>query len=299
MSMIQNVKNAILRLSYQYYNLICRLKGIRIGRDCRIDGMPFVRMTKGSSISLGKSVTLTSRRRHNPLLEHAVSLRTLTPEARIILGNQVGISGSRLVCCNEISIGDYTIIGPNSLIYDSEGHDYNPEVGWKGRVCYTGRPIRIGSRCFIGTGCIIMSGVTIGDRCLIAAGTVLKTNVPDGHKAEGNPAVITALPKLLGGTAECKRSGISPSEQGPESYSTSSEQNAEAAFLAKIREALELDSRITMADEFRNYDEWDSLAFLTLIAVLKDEYDRVLTADAFNNMKTWQEVYDWIGRRVD
>lgn len=202
--MIIRIKIAILKLISHFHKLILRKHGFSFGKNCFIDGMPYVKTAKGSRISLGNNVTLISNQKHNPLLEHPVSFRTLTPEARIELAGNSGISGSNIVCCNHISIGEYTIIGPGTLIYDSEGHDYSPEVGWSQRKVRTGRPIRIGAKCFIGARCMIMSGVTIGDNCVIAAGSIITQDIPAGHKASGNPASCSPLPKMLGGVGRRK-----------------------------------------------------------------------------------------------
>ncbi|WP_289042407.1 acyltransferase [uncultured Aliiroseovarius sp.] len=48
----------------------------------------------------------------------------------------------------------------------------------------------IGSYCFIGTGSIIMPGVSIGDHCIIGAGSVVTKDVPDRSIVAGNPARI-------------------------------------------------------------------------------------------------------------
>ena len=182
-----------------------RLKGVKIPCNCWIHMMPKIRLSKQSELILGEHVTLISNPRCNPLLEHPVSIRTLTPQASIEIAHHAGISGSSLVCCNKISIGEYTIIGPGTLIYDSEGHDYSPDVGWSQRKVRTGRPIRIGAKCFIGARCMIMSGVSIGDNCVISAGSVITQDVPAGHKASGNPASYTPLPKILGGIGRQRR----------------------------------------------------------------------------------------------
>ncbi len=199
MSAIASLKLSILKTLCAFTRFRCRLKGMSFGKGCFVDGMPSLRFTRGSRIELGEDVTLISNPRHNPLLQHPVTLRTLLPEATISIGSHAGISGSRIVCCNKISIGEYTIIGPDCLIYDSEGHDYSEAEGWRGRKKRSGRPISIGEKCFIGARCMILSGVTIGNRCVIAAGSVITSDVPDGHKASGNPATLTPLPKILGG----------------------------------------------------------------------------------------------------
>ena len=199
------LKLYLLRFFSYLQILRLRFKGVTVHSSCWIHKAPCIRKANASNIALGKNVTLISNPRFNPLLERPVSLKTLTPQASIEIADNAGISGSNLVCCNKISIGEYTIIGPGTLIYDSEGHDYSPEVGWSQRKVRTGRPIRIGSKCFIGARCIILSGVTIGNNCVIAAGTVVTQDIPAGHKAYGNPAVYEPLPKVLGGVGRKKK----------------------------------------------------------------------------------------------
>lgn len=203
--MISQIKMYILRAVSKLLILRLKIKGVALPSDCWIHRMPEIRLTKGSKVILSDSVTLISNPRYNPLLEHPVTIITLTPQASIEIDHHAGISGSSLVCCNKISIGEYTIIGPGTLIYDSEGHDYSPEVGWSQRKVRTGRPIRIGAKCFIGARCMIMSGVTIGDNCVVAAGSVITQDIPAGHKACGNPATYEPLPKVLGGAGRRKK----------------------------------------------------------------------------------------------
>ena len=49
-------------------------------------------------------------------------------------------------------------------------------------------PIRIGDRCFIGGGSIILPGVVIGDGSIVGAGSVVFDDVPPGSIVAGNPA---------------------------------------------------------------------------------------------------------------
>lgn len=202
--MLVKIKIAIWRLLALTHALPLRIKGVRMGRGCFVDGKPYVRMARGSRIVLGEDVTLVSRMHHNPLVRHRMIMNALTPSAVIELGDHVGASGCSLVCCNRITVGEYTIIGPDTLLYDSEGHHYSPETGWRIRTVRSGRPITIGKKCFIGARCVILSGVTIGDNCVVAAGTVVSQDIPAGHRASGNPATYEPLPKLLGGPGRRK-----------------------------------------------------------------------------------------------
>ncbi|MCD7797806.1 MAG: acyltransferase [Akkermansiaceae bacterium] len=190
------LKLFLFRLDSGITKLRCRLRGARFGRGCVVSGMPRLRMHRGSSVVLGDHVALLSRVRHNPLVRHRVSIQTQTPEAAVEIASHAGISGSRIICVSRVSIGEYTVIGPDCLIYDKKAHVYDPEVGWSARSL-SGKPIVIGSRCYIGTSCIILKGVTIGDRCVVSAGTVVNRDVPAGHIAFGNPMRTAPLPERL------------------------------------------------------------------------------------------------------
>lgn len=59
-----------------------------------------------------------------------------------------------------------------------------------------------------------------------------------------------------------------------------------------LAEALEREDVINMEDEFRNYDEWSSIAYLSIIALMDDEYDTQIEEKEFKKIKTVQELYD-------
>lgn len=63
-------------------------------------------------------------------------------------------------------------------------------------------------------------------------------------------------------------------------------------FIALFAEALEREDEIRMEDEFRNYDEWGSIAYLSLIAMMDEEYDVQMEEADFKKLRTVQAVYD-------
>lgn len=77
-----------------------------------------------------------------------------------------------------IEIGADTLISFKTLIYT---HD--PLTG-------EDRPVRIGARCFIGGGAMILPGVTIGDECIVGGGAVVFEDVPARCIVGGNPARV-------------------------------------------------------------------------------------------------------------
>ena len=63
-------------------------------------------------------------------------------------------------------------------------------------------------------------------------------------------------------------------------------------FLELFAEALEREDEIKMEDEFRHYDEWSSIAYLSVIALMDEEYDVQIEEAEFKKLRTVQAVYD-------
>ena len=71
-------------------------------------------------------------------------------------------------------------------------------------------------------------------------------------------------------------------------------------FLEMITEIFEIEERmITMEDTFRDFDEWDSLARLSLISEIDDVYDIIIEDDSFKNLLTLNDLYTEIQKRVN
>lgn len=65
----------------------------------------------------------------------------------------------------------------------------------------------------------------------------------------------------------------------------------EEEFLTGITDALELENEAQMDDEFRDYDEWDSLMFLSLVTYLRENCSLELTPELFECVDTWEDIY--------
>lgn len=66
-------------------------------------------------------------------------------------------------------------------------------------------------------------------------------------------------------------------------------------FINLIKEAFEIEDRmLDMADRFKEFDEWDSLTQLTLIAELDEKFGVVIKMDDFKNITTLQDLYNEI-----
>ncbi len=60
------------------------------------------------------------------------------------------------------------------------------------------RPVRIGRRCYIGAGTIVLPGAVIGDGAIIGAGSLVRGEIPAGTVAVGSPARVVGEAAELG-----------------------------------------------------------------------------------------------------
>lgn len=63
-------------------------------------------------------------------------------------------------------------------------------------------------------------------------------------------------------------------------------------FIEQFKEVLEVeDKEIKMSDVFREYEEWNSLAYLSLIALYDEEYNIQIEESDFQKLKTVEDLY--------
>lgn len=92
-----------------------------------------------------------------------------------------------LVDDTHITIGDYTMIGPNVVIATG-GHPILPSLRQEGYQYNA--PVHIGKNCWLGAGVIVVPGVTIGDNTVVGAGSVVTNDLPGNVVAVGNPCRV-------------------------------------------------------------------------------------------------------------
>ena len=64
-------------------------------------------------------------------------------------------------------------------------------------------------------------------------------------------------------------------------------------FIESMSEVFERDD-IDPEDVFRDYEEWDSMAYLSLIAMIDDNYDIVIPGDEFASLNKIIDIYNYI-----
>jgi acyl carrier protein len=72
----------------------------------------------------------------------------------------------------------------------------------------------------------------------------------------------------------------------------------ENQFLLNVKEALEISDRdLSLTDNFRDYEEWDSLKQLSLIAMLDEQYGVEIEYKDFRELKTLGDLLSEVKKR--
>ncbi len=185
------VKWALLTLQSRHTIGRLRRRAATIGRGTVFVGKPIISVVPGSTFAIGERGSLISRGAETALgTNHPVVLRTMVPGARLVIGNDVGVSGGSIIAAYSVTIGDGGLIGANVTIVDTDFHSLaSPARRYESiPIPSPDDAVTIGRNVFIGTGAIILKGSAVGDNAIIGAGAVVKGSVAAGTTVIGNPA---------------------------------------------------------------------------------------------------------------
>lgn len=100
----------------------------------------------------------------------------------------------KIVCLDEIKIGDDCLFASNVQIYDHD-HNYSEIDVLISKQGYVTAPVEIGNNVWVGANVIILKGVNVGEGAVIGAGSVVTNNIPPYAIVEGVPAKIIKFRK--------------------------------------------------------------------------------------------------------
>jgi acetyltransferase-like isoleucine patch superfamily enzyme len=161
-----------------------RSQCVAIGTGFRMEELPYIQGR--GRIVIGDRVWLSGQ----PQIAFGRSLTAL-PELVIgdgtFIGHHCGFNVAR-----SIRIGCHCLLASGVLVFDMDGHPLDASHRRAGEPTPPEAiaPVVIGDDVWIGTGAMILKGVTIGDRSIIAAKSVVTKDIPPDTVVAGNPARV-------------------------------------------------------------------------------------------------------------
>lgn len=183
-----------IRLKYFIIKNILLFKwnnSVNFGSSLRIRGPFKFDIRNGASLQIGDNLSLTSSLMINPLGRNLKSMFQIDENAKIVIGDNVGMSCVSLWAKKNITIGNNVKLGAGVIIMDSDMHSLdhiNRRNFITDEINAKSKEIIIGDDVFIGVSSIITKGIVIGDRSIVAAGSVVVKSIPKDEIWGGNPA---------------------------------------------------------------------------------------------------------------
>jgi acetyltransferase-like isoleucine patch superfamily enzyme len=170
-----------LTLRGAFWRVMLRLMGGRLGPGVRVyGGVRIIMASRAGRIEIGEGFRI---------LRNAV-VNTLPPGGRITIGKHVHLGESSMITAGEsVEIGDDVVIGPQTIIVDSDHHaeDLERPIRVQG---IKARPIRIEEGVWLASHVTVLGGVTIGRGAIVGAGAVVTRDVAPETIVGGVPAKV-------------------------------------------------------------------------------------------------------------
>ena len=118
-----------------------------------------------------------------------------------VIGKRCKISSHTFIC-EGVEIEDECFIGHN-VVFINDRHPLavNDDGSLQSAADWKVVPTRVRRRASIGSGAVILCGVTIGERALVGAGSVVTKTVPDF-------AIVTGVPARVVGDVRKSKSSL-------------------------------------------------------------------------------------------
>lgn len=184
------IKFLYARFFFIYILRAC--KGVYISKNVKLRGMPIIDIVNGSKLIIAEGCLVDSMNFGYHVNQFSPVKMFIDNElGEISIGENTRIHGACLHASYQIAIGKNCLIGSNTQIFDSSGHELlldDPSLRINSKD--TAKPISIGDNVWIGSGVTVLPGVTIHDGAVIAAGSVVTKDVQPNVLVAGNPAKI-------------------------------------------------------------------------------------------------------------
>lgn len=158
-----------------------------VGRGFRLEELPYI--VGQGTIVIGDNVRFSGKPSFGFCNRHLDAPQVSIGDGTFF-GHQCSLRTAR-----SIRIGRHCLLASGVVIADYDGHPLDTERRRAGETSDWAdvRPVTIGDDVWIGTGAMILKGVTIGDRAIVAARAVVTRDVPPDCIVAGNPARVVKV----------------------------------------------------------------------------------------------------------
>lgn len=178
-----------IKLYPRINRMILKSHGVVFGKNIQIPSK-VLWLIRGGRITIGDNFYLSSGNGVNPIASNLQADVYVEPGANLTIGNNVGMSSTRLWIHESARIGNNVKIGGCVLITDTDAHPMDYMARRSSNEGTKSAPVVIEDDVWVGAHCIILKGVTIGARSVIGAGSVVTKSIPADCVAAGNPCRV-------------------------------------------------------------------------------------------------------------
>ena len=174
-----------------YAKYVFLVNDVKYGSGFKSNGIPIIDINKKCQFRIGDSFKINNGLHFNRIGRQQPCFFIADYGGIISIGDNVGLSGTAIVCHKQVSIGSNVRIGGNTVIYDTDFHNLDfveRTVAKEDMSTVIKKAIVIEDNVFIGAHSTILKGVTIGRNSIIGASSVVTKNVPTNQIWGGNPA---------------------------------------------------------------------------------------------------------------
>lgn len=178
--------------SRKAFNKLKTKGNFKLGDNIVFKKTPVIQLHPKAKLFIGNNVMINSDNYGYHVNMHSPSkLMADRAGAVIKIGKNTRLHGSCIHAYEKVIIGENCLIAANCQIIDGNGHSVsypNTEnrINTRGDV----KPVIIGNNVWLGTGVVVLPGVTIGKGSIISANSVVHKNIPPNVIAGGNPINI-------------------------------------------------------------------------------------------------------------
>lgn len=167
------------------------IHNVAMKKNLKSNGIPLLYIHITAQFKIGEQFKMNNTVKNNPIGRSEKCMFVVGKNAKLNIGNNVGMSGVTIVCQKEIFIKDYVKIGGNVCIYDTDFHSLNSEYRKDRKLDKENiitKTVTIEENAFIGAHSTILKGVTIGKNSIVGACSVVTKDIPKNQIWAGNPA---------------------------------------------------------------------------------------------------------------